>query len=161
MFTTEHLAALGALTIRFAELDEAITELLTDLLRCDEYDIAWSLVVRMDFSRKVEKARELVRFYSDKFGIAADSPVEATIAVLKEMEEVARRRNEIVHSHIHFSLDETKHVFKHHKKGTVDASQSVVTNLLNDADRVTVRCMECWIGLRRLLDGKYAEASES
>jgi hypothetical protein len=68
MIPNDLLFALGNLTISFAELDEALSNLVCDLMRCDEFEVAWPMIVQMDFSRKVQRGQELVRYYSEKLG---------------------------------------------------------------------------------------------
>jgi hypothetical protein len=70
-------------------------------------------------------------------------------------------RNDIVHSHVHFSLDGSKHAFRHHKKGEVDASEAAVNALVGEAKEVTLLILECWIGFNHRFDALYTQTDQS
>ena len=157
MIPEELLATLGALTVEFAQLDEAVTDLVSDLMRCDDFEVAWTMVAPLDFSRKLQKGRELLTYYTEKFGIGDEAPTVEALSVLNLAETLGARRSEIIHSHVHFSLDGSKHIFKHHRKGTIDASESAVSSLVRQTGEALTRCLEVRIGLNHILDRKYAE----
>jgi hypothetical protein len=151
MVTSELLILLGDLTIGFAELDEALSDLVCDLMRCDEAEVAWPMISAMDYSRKVQRGQELVKFYADKFGLQQELLVTETVQALKRAGTIGISRNNII------SPDGSKHVFKHHKKGNIDASEAAVRALITEAKDVTLLLLQCWIGLNRRLDKLYSE----
>ena len=60
-FTPQELTATGQLAVDYADLDYFLTHCTAMLLRCSDPEVAWETIAPMNFSRKCENLKRLLK----------------------------------------------------------------------------------------------------
>ena len=121
MITDELARLLGHLTVRFAELDYNLSHFDSCLIECSDQVVGQVLVARMSFSQKLGLFHGLARRKLDLLRLegpgggqkvrqtsAAESDLLGAIKRFRvKVDEIARRRNDIVHGVLILDLRES------------------------------------------------------
>jgi hypothetical protein len=111
MFSTDHLASLGRLSIRHGDLDFIVEY----AIQCLDPGIAEDSLNRFTFSRKTELLKQLAPRAS---------------ALIARINEASGERNRIMHSHTTFNVDLNRVRFKY-KGQNVPASTADIDKIAN------------------------------
>jgi hypothetical protein len=99
----EHAAAYGLFHLAFANLDTRVSRSVVDLLRCGNKKLAFDVVKRMPFSRRLQILQRAVKRAVDNE--LHDAEVDELKEACKVAEDVARWRNERIHGEVKFIND--------------------------------------------------------
>jgi hypothetical protein len=99
---------LGRLTLAFILLDQAITDLTSDLLECRDGRIARGMVVRLNFQAKVDALKWLIERRGEAVP-ASQGAVRELHGLLHQARELATHRNDLIHGHV-YTHKETREV---------------------------------------------------